>query len=279
MTTTPKALPAKVSIDEDVRVLREAVDAVPRLEWTYGAGVVTIPETEEDNSEGRINFRAILNKLVAPKFGRFVSAASPARIARLLAAVESLRGNAPVADSLASAGGVEVVAYLVSGGRIFKDQAVTHKDSARTRIAERKDGSVAHPLVKQSDYLAALSKEREVADGLRAELNEARQQQASALDLVSRIRFALGDNGKRMQDELIEWCKGLEAAQRDADRLGWIQAHDSIDIEQVQRECPDDADLWMVTGYSPEGAEHKVLGHGPSLREAIDAAIEAGREG
>ena len=70
------------------------------------------------------------------------------------------------ADSLASAGGVEVVAYLVSGGRIFKDQAVTHKDSARTRIAERKDGSVAHPLVKQSDYLAALSKEREVADGL-----------------------------------------------------------------------------------------------------------------
>lgn len=85
-----------------------------------------------------------------------------------------------IADSLASAGGVEVVAYLVSGGRIFKDQAVTHKDSARTRIAERKDGSVAHPLVKQSDYLAALSKEREVADGLRAEL-EAVKRDAKAI--------------------------------------------------------------------------------------------------
>jgi hypothetical protein len=35
------------------------------------------------------------------------------------------------------------------------------------------------------------------------------QEATAALDLVSRIRFALGDNGKRMQDELIEWCKTL----------------------------------------------------------------------
>lgn len=77
-----------MSIEEDVKALREAVARVPHLEWTYGAGVVTIPETEEDNSEGRINFRAILNKMVAPKFGAFVAAANPARIARLLSALE-----------------------------------------------------------------------------------------------------------------------------------------------------------------------------------------------
>lgn len=105
-------------------------------------------------------------------------------IARLLdEAVQALNALKP-ADHLASAGGVEVVAYLVSGGRIFKDQAVTHKDSARTRIAERKDGSVAHPLVKQSDYLAALSKEREVADGLAALLEETRDDVSECLNGV-----------------------------------------------------------------------------------------------
>ncbi len=99
--------------------------------------------------------------------------------------ISALANDVPLnADA---AGGVEVVAYLVSGGRIFKDQAVTHKDSARTRIAERKDGSVAHPLVKQSDYLAALSKEREVADGLRAELEEARRVQMEALEVVRSV--------------------------------------------------------------------------------------------
>lgn len=34
---------------------------------------------------------------------------------------------------------------------------------------------------------------------------------ASLLDLLSRIRFALGDNGKRMQSELIEYCAELRA--------------------------------------------------------------------
>lgn len=40
---------------------------------------------------------------------------------------------------------------------------------------------------------------------------EARADATAALRLVSRIRFALGDNGARMQDELIEWCKSLSA--------------------------------------------------------------------
>ena len=38
---------------------------------------------------------------------------------------------------------------------------------------------------------------------------ELSEQQFSALMLVARIREALGDNGKRMQDELIEYCKEL----------------------------------------------------------------------
>lgn len=32
---------------------------------------------------------------------------------------------------------------------------------------------------------------------------------AAALRIVADIRFALGDDGKRMQDELVCWCKEL----------------------------------------------------------------------
>ena len=53
---------------------------------------------------------------------------------------------------------------------------------------------------------------------LRAELAESKQSEMSAIDLVSRIRHALGDDGKRMQDELIAHCaesKAREDALRD----------------------------------------------------------------
>ena len=51
---------------------------------------------------------------------------------------------------------------------------------------------------------------------------------ASALDLISRVRFALGDNGKRMQPELIEYCADLRRAQSD-----WERAHDLLDKHGV----------------------------------------------
>lgn len=45
------------------------------------------------------------------------------------------------------------------------------------------------------------------------ELREAGRKSAdeaiSALDLLSRVRFALGDNGTRMQDELLDYCREL----------------------------------------------------------------------
>ena len=63
---------------------------------------------------------------------------------------------------------------------------------------------------------------------------------ASVLDLLSRVRFALGDNGKRMQAELLEYCAELRGAagalaaldedfQRvKAERDGAIQRHDEM---------------------------------------------------
>lgn len=43
----------------------------------------------------------------------------------------------------------------------------------------------------------------------------------SALGLLSRMRFACGDNGLRMQDELEEYLRGLK---RDSDELAKLRA-------------------------------------------------------
>ncbi len=51
---------------------------------------------------------------------------------------------------------------------------------------------------------------------LSEQLREQREQTASLLDLVARIRFALGDNGKRMQDELIDYCRGIDSLRQAA---------------------------------------------------------------
>ena len=48
-----------------------------------------------------------------------------------------------------------------------------------------------------------------IAD-LELEIHRAQEDFYSSLYLVARIREALGDNGLRMQDELIEYCKALK---------------------------------------------------------------------
>lgn len=46
-----------------------------------------------------------------------------------------------------------------------------------------------------------------------------RDDAAAALGLLARMRFACGDNGLRMQDELEDYLRGLK---RDAERLEWL---------------------------------------------------------
>ncbi len=53
---------------------------------------------------------------------------------------------------------------------------------------------------------------RPALDSLRDDLEQARKDNLSAFDLLSRVRLALGDNGKRMQDELLAYCRGLITA-------------------------------------------------------------------
>lgn len=48
--------------------------------------------------------------------------------------------------------------------------------------------------------------------GLKSSLAGAQQDNTSLLHLLARIREACGDNGKRMQDELIEYIRDLRRA-------------------------------------------------------------------
>ena len=59
-----------------------------------------------------------------------------------------------------------------------------------------------------SEDVAAL---RAQVEDLKAAGRTARDDATSALDLLSRVRFALGDNGTRMQAELLEYCRELAA--------------------------------------------------------------------
>jgi hypothetical protein len=45
---------------------------------------------------------------------------------------------------------------------------------------------------------------------LRATLHEHEQQENTAIRWLTELRFALGDDGKRMLPELVEWAKGLQ---------------------------------------------------------------------
>jgi hypothetical protein len=46
----------------------------------------------------------------------------------------------------------EVVAWLIAGGRIFKDAVRLYKAGALQASEERKDGSTVEPLIRLSDY-------------------------------------------------------------------------------------------------------------------------------
>lgn len=62
---------------------------------------------------------------------------------------------------------LEVVAYLVTGGRVFRDSVVKTREGVERDIASRKDGSIAGPLVRLSDAQAELAALRADAERYR----------------------------------------------------------------------------------------------------------------
>lgn len=57
------------------------------------------------------------------------------------------------------------------------------------------------------------------------------EEECAALALLSRMRFACGDNGKRMQDELEEYLRGLKL---DAERYRFIRDSTPEQFDQFE---------------------------------------------
>lgn len=113
-------------------------------------------------------------------------------------------------------------------------------DSLRAIALERLGGSV---LISAKEVQSIVEQLRRI-QALEADRDEAIQQQARALDLVSRIRQALGDDGRRMQDELIEWCRGL--ADDAHDRNALMQRHNAL--AKSAEECRQERDALRARG-------------------------------
>lgn len=84
----------------------------------------------------------------------------------------------------------------------------------------------------------------------------------AAFDLLSRMRFACGDDGKRMQDELEEYLRGLK---RDAERYRWLRQR----WGRISETYHGDTDLIAEMGEDQEG----WLVDADSLDAAIDVAM------
>jgi len=80
--------------------------------------------------------------------------------------------------------------------------------------------NACHALHDALDEIARLQDE---VDRLREDLGRLSAAHAAALALVADVRFAVGDYGKRMQPDLLEYLRGLAA---DASRYCWIRDND-----------------------------------------------------
>lgn len=101
---------------------------------------------------------------------------------------------------------------------------------------------------------------------------------AAALRLVADVRAAIGDNGKRMQPELIEYCKAMK---RDADEI--TQTREAL--RRVHRWCLTAYDAGVAAGVR-RWIEGGMIGKLPPMpkwilecypeERAIDAANGGG---
>ena len=84
-------------------------------------------------------------------------------------------------------------------------------------------------------------------------------QEHACVKLVADIRFACGDNGRRMQPELVEFIRELAV---DAERYAWLKQHDV----GIGNEGYGD---WTHYAYADAEPKHGRLG--------LDATIDSAR--
>jgi hypothetical protein len=91
------------------------------------------------------------------------------------------------------------------------------------------------------------------------------------INLLTDIRQALGDDGKRMQDEFVEYCKGIGA---ELERLRLAdQLLDSLP-EETEVTIRKRGGMWPSRIYMPDG-DLQAYCHGSTPTEAIKEAVSA----
>lgn len=142
------------------------------------------------------------------------------------------------------------------------------------------------------EVMAAVGGEHDTPEQQRDELAA---DNAAMLRLISDIRFALGDNGKRMQPELVEYAKEI-VKQRD-DLINKLDRHqkEAAIGRAVNRACMDlplgyelhielEKDAGTVSLYRPDGEEvdeefHDCDYFSSAIENAINVAISKAEKG
>lgn len=109
---------------------------------------------------------------------------------------------------------------------------------------------------------------REELERLRAENARLIGDHAAALRLVTDVRAAIGDDGKLMQPDLIEYCKAIN---RDAERYQWLR-NESWSLTHGSRKYPRVAQTVVIV----DPYMQVTLLAEDALDAAIDAAIGGG---
>lgn len=102
---------------------------------------------------------------------------------------------------------------------------------------------------------------------LEAENADLKIENASLYSLLADIRAAVGDNGKRMQEELVEWLREVAANHR---RYGFVRQHWGRIIDTCDGDTGDVLDLTIVSGDMEDWDTDPE-----SLDRAIDTALLA----
>ena len=123
-------------------------------------------------------------------------------------------------------------------------------------------------FAKWQELQGQLKRAEQMDAALAAEVERLRKDHAAALGLVADVRFALGDNGKRMQPELIEWATGLR---RDAERYQWLRDAYNRPTDEV-----DEDGAFVVGGIARIMVRTSTYGDATALAlDQLDAAIDA----
>lgn len=102
-------------------------------------------------------------------------------------------------------------------------------------------------------------------EALSAQHEAAKEHAAAALALLSRMRFACGDNGARMQDELEQYLRELR---QDAERYRWLRTRWGRVGENYVGDSDKLSEVWTIAG--DDGWDVDPI----SLDAAIDAALQ-----